>query len=385
MYDIKLKINGDGTIETEKAGVLHLGARGSRASVRFTFEIDPTIEGEYRYIKFHHPHSTVLQRLVNNVVIISTNVFAHTGIWLVSFLSSDKYIGYQGASGSYVFSSIPIECHVCEGLLTFDISDENVRRITELENEVSDLTASVRKIVEMDYTTLEIPECVEKIGNYFMYNNSLDIDRLVISRNVREIGGYCFYGSDIQRIEFAPASQIQKFNSYAFSHVNTGNFVIPASLSDYGRYVLQGGSADIISFNYPSQVRTINANAFNNVTAGDVVLPYGMTKFATNGYVFRNCRINYIWIPSTLTSPIPQTAFFEADGISEIDLESGFNVSANFSNCTQLTHQCLVDMLDDLSDRNGQAALSLTLGATNLAKLTEAEKRIALNKNWTLS
>ena len=34
---------------------------------------------------------------------------------------------------------------------------------------------------------------------------------------------------------------------------------------------------------------------------------------------------------------------------------------------------------------NGQSAKSLTLGADNLAKLTQRQLEIATNKNWTLS
>ena len=36
-------------------------------------------------------------------------------------------------------------------------------------------------------------------------------------------------------------------------------------------------------------------------------------------------------------------------------------------------------------DLRGETAKSLTIGATNLAKLTNAQKGIATDKNWTLS
>jgi hypothetical protein len=42
-------------------------------------------------------------------------------------------------------------------------------------------------------------------------------------------------------------------------------------------------------------------------------------------------------------------------------------------------------MFANLKDNTGQTAKTLTLGATNLAKLTVAEKAIAINKNWTLA
>ena len=47
--------------------------------------------------------------------------------------------------------------------------------------------------------------------------------------------------------------------------------------------------------------------------------------------------------------------------------------------------KAVIDMLNSLKDLTGQTAKSLTIGATNLAKLTNAQKGIATDKNWTLS
>ena len=66
-------------------------------------------------------------------------------------------------------------------------------------------------------------------------------------------------------------------------------------------------------------------------------------------------------------------------------VQKGFNVSANFSNCTNLSAESLIGMLESLKDLRGETAKSLTIGATNLAKLTNAQKGIATDKNWTLS
>ena len=43
------------------------------------------------------------------------------------------------------------------------------------------------------------------------------------------------------------------------------------------------------------------------------------------------------------------------------------------------------EMLYALKNLKGGSAKSLTLGATNLAKLNESQIAIATNKNWTLS
>lgn len=63
------------------------------------------------------------------------------------------------------------------------------------------------------------------------------------------------------------------------------------------------------------------------------------------------------------------------------------NVSnLDLTSCTALTHDSLVNgILNNLKDLTGESAKTIKLGTTNLAKLTDEEKLIATNKNWTLA
>lgn len=58
-------------------------------------------------------------------------------------------------------------------------------------------------------------------------------------------------------------------------------------------------------------------------------------------------------------------------------------LALDFSECTALTHDSLLSILNGL--KTVETQLTLTLGATNLAKLTDDEKAIATNKNWLLA
>jgi len=55
------------------------------------------------------------------------------------------------------------------------------------------------------------------------------------------------------------------------------------------------------------------------------------------------------------------------------------NVSSN------LTVESMVAMFNNLKNLTDETAKTLTLGSTNLAKLTDEQKAIATNKNWTLA
>lgn len=64
--------------------------------------------------------------------------------------------------------------------------------------------------------------------------------------------------------------------------------------------------------------------------------------------------------------------------------KNGLNVSM----CTKLTHDSLMSILNCLADYSEDASGTswvVTLGATNLAKLTDGEKAVASQKGWTLA
>ncbi len=63
------------------------------------------------------------------------------------------------------------------------------------------------------------------------------------------------------------------------------------------------------------------------------------------------------------------------------------NLKLDLSPCTLLTHESLMNVINNLYDikTKGCQVQSLVLGSTNLAKLTEEEIAIATNKGWAVS
>lgn len=62
---------------------------------------------------------------------------------------------------------------------------------------------------------------------------------------------------------------------------------------------------------------------------------------------------------------------------------TGMKVSFNISSSTKFTREALVEILNNLATVT--STQTLTMGATNLAKLTDEDKLIATNKGWTLA
>jgi hypothetical protein len=79
-------------------------------------------------------------------------------------------------------------------------------------------------------------------------------------------------------------------------------------------------------------------------------------------------------------------AFYQATALQNITFEGVIPMSLSFADCVLLTHDSLMSILNALKDLTGTGStLTLTLGTTNLAKLTDAEKAIATQKGWSLA
>ena len=72
--------------------------------------------------------------------------------------------------------------------------------------------------------------------------------------------------------------------------------------------------------------------------------------------------------------------------LKNIIFEGVIGNNIDFQDSTLLTHDSLMNIIERLKDFSGTTTTrALTLGSTNLAKLTDAEKAIATQKGWTLS
>lgn len=72
--------------------------------------------------------------------------------------------------------------------------------------------------------------------------------------------------------------------------------------------------------------------------------------------------------------------------LENITIEGPIEKAFDIHDTTKLTHDSLMSIINALKDLSGSGtSLVLTLGTTNLAKLTDSEKAIATQKGWTLA
>ena len=78
--------------------------------------------------------------------------------------------------------------------------------------------------------------------------------------------------------------------------------------------------------------------------------------------------------------------FKDAKKLENITFEGVIGNDIDFSSCTLLTIESILSVISCLKDLTATGETkTLTLGSTNLAKLTDAQKAIATEKGWTLA
>lgn len=369
MFDIKIKIRGNGTLDFGSSGRLRLGTTNENQRIKLVFDIDDTVEGTYQYIKFVNKKATYLYRVYSKEIILSRNIQVFDGIWMFSFISTNAGIVNNQITGTYAFITEPVEAVVVKGILG---------EVNQTDEEIV-----LNSLCSMIYTSLNLPASVTSIGDYFMYNSKRTFS-LVIGEDITSIGSYAFYDAVITSLTFKENSSLTTLRDYALYHLTiNGDVVFPRTISSWGQYVLKNTTVNKISFEADSNLKVLNAYAFREINVKEVYLPDKLTTINSNA--FKTCTLlTKLWIPNTITSDIAHTAIAGCDALSEIVLEAGFEANAYFDNCN-LTQNSMVTMLYSLKNKRPEAPGKLVLGTTNLAKLTTDQKAIAVNKNWTLS
>ena len=101
--------------------------------------------------------------------------------------------------------------------------------------------------------------------------------------------------------------------------------------------------------------------------------------------MFQLCR-SLTTVPEMNTSRVTNmnSMFSACYSLTELGGLVGLKVSLDLSSCSKLTHESLLNVINKATDVTTSPA-TLTLGSTNLAKLSDAEKGIATSKGWTLA
>ena len=134
-----------------------------------------------------------------------------------------------------------------------------------------------------------------------------------------------------------------------------------------------------------SQCLTIGKNSFReNENLESVSLPNTLLTIGELTF-YDNHKLKTINLPNSLTR-FGDEVFLQCTALENVTVETGFNCNnLNLSFSTLYSVETIVSWFNALYDRTGDTAYTLTIGSTNLAKLSAEQIAIATNKNWNLA
>jgi len=270
-------------------------------------------------------------------------------------------------------------------LVSKGVSAEGTETTTELINKVNDIESGGTSVINPEWTDWRYfsyydnrNDLVAKLKysdtangtnfNYIFYycTNLTSIPQLDTSKGTDF--GYMFnYCGALTTIPQLDTSNGTKFNSM---------FTGCKKLTSIPQLDTSKGTAFGYMFNYCGALTTIPQLDTSNGTSF-----YGMFFFC----------ISLTSIPllnmSSMSSTDWNNMFYNCTALENVTFEGTIPVRGNmsvFSSCPNLTVDSLMSFINALTNMNSSATYTITIGSTNLAKLTEEQIQIATDKRITL-
>lgn len=267
--------------------------------------------------------------------------------------------------------------------------------------------------------------------------NCSSLNNIIIPDKIEQISDYAFMGcSNLPTINIPESVTYIKYN--AFYNCNSLSNVVVADNAAFeigaSAFSTCSSLTDTDVSNIISHATTISNNVFEyctglknvTVTLCNDKMFYRCTNLQTvvidvNGRtgddVFLGCEklveaelkscttigislfydcvaLKKVILPSTITTATDSSLTSTSDSyyflkgctaLEECIVGTDWNMSLRLNVSENLTVDGMVNLMNNLKDLTGDTANTLTLGEINLAKLTDEQKAIAINKNWTLA
>jgi len=243
-------------------------------------------------------------------------------------------------------------------------------------------------------TSINIPSACTYIGSY-AFQNCTSLANVAVDENTSYVlNTYAFSGCTSLTNESANNimqhySTGSAIGTYIFNECTNLTDVEVTRFSSYMFYKC----TNLIKAKSLQAYNTGNEVFYNCTKLQEVYIADGTTTIGDR--IFYGCTsLKTVYLPSSITtvtnSSLTSTSssyyvFYNCTSLEDVQLGQDLNMSLRLDVSNNLTVDSMVAMFNSLKDLTGDTAKTLTLGSTNLAKLTDEQKLIATSKNWTLA
>ena len=181
---------------------------------------------------------------------------------------------------------------------------------------------------------------------------------------------HAFGGTGWTNITFKPKYNMQPTNAYMMFYDSQMTGDLDEILSAQGVTLDFSNCTDMCYLFYLTGLNTIGTIDCSKCTIDLPSLFNSVNIVTIRNFIPPNVAMKNTWFQS---------------GLTNLKIGGEISANANFSRCINLTYESLMSIIKNLKDYSSSGTTyTLTLGADNLAKLTDAEKAIATQKGWTL-
>lgn len=297
-------------------------------------------------------------------MLFSNSSEAYTNTILQAILISDKTTGNSGYITNYC-------CRYCYSLHKVEIAEG----ATVINQYAFARTTGLNSI--------SLPTTLKAINNY-AFNESYSLKTVILPEGLTTINSYAFQSCQ-NLVSCNLPSSLTTINNYAFSFCCALNLdmIIPEGITQISVASFQNDFM-LRKVILPQSIKTIYSSAFSYCySLKDLILPEGLNTIAGSPFIACN-NLTTINIPESVTS-IESTTFSTMSTLMNVTVPVGFNLSLNISSSPNMSIKSLETIIDNYADRTGLTSLTFTIGATNIAKLSQEYIEKAVNKNITLA
>lgn len=233
---------------------------------------------------------------------------------------------------------------------------------------------------------------VTSLDNSFSYCSALQELPLINTSNVNSMNNAFSNCSSLKSIPLLDTSNVTNFNQ-AFAYCkNLQEIPLLDTSNATQTYAMFSDCTALVTIPLidTSKVENMN-NMFSNCYALEVIPELNTSNATTVDSMFSMCyKLNNLpLLDFTNVTNAPNFLGYDWDTNMAITNLAGFNnlkINFNVSNCINLTAESLMNIINEALDLSvGGLMCTLTLGSTNVEKLTEDQIAIASAKGWTIA